>query len=86
MKFVLVPVTRKHVAAFAAGQLIGHIAVTTFLAKRHQRQIDARTQCIEDLRTLAIDLSVALYPMDPDRHHQIFTDIRFAQIVRGEEL
>ena len=86
MKFVLVPVTRKHVAAFAAGQLIGQIAITTFLAKRHQRQIEVRDTIIQDLRTLATDLSVALYPMDPDRHHQIFTDIRFSQIVRGEEV
>lgn len=86
MKFVLVPVTRKHVAAFAAGQLIGHIAVTTFLAKRHERQIEVRDTIIQDLRTLTTNLSIALYPLDPNRHHQIFTNIRFSQIVRGEEV
>lgn len=86
MKFVLVPITRKHVAAFAAGQIIGQIAVTTFLAKRHERQIEVRDTIIQDLRTLATDLSVALYPMDPEEHRRIFTDIRFSQIVRGEEL
>jgi hypothetical protein len=86
MKFVLVPVERKHIAAFAAGQFFGHIAVTTLLAKRHNRQIEVRDAIIQDLRTLATDLSVALYPMDPDRHHQIFTDIRFDQLVRGLDI
>lgn len=81
-----IPLEKKHIAAFAVGQLAGQIIMSTYFANRHNKEILAREAIIADLKTLSVNLANALDESSPEECSRIFRDLKFDQIVRGVDI